>query len=334
MKIKSMIKKTASLLMIMLFSIAYISGCTDMDNMPGKEGKLSIVCTTFPQYDWVKNIIKGKEDIFDVTLIMDNGADLHNYQPTTEDMVIIGASDIFIYVGGESDAWVDDALKDTSNKNMSIINLMDVLGENLYEEEVIEGMTGEAHSHTEDEAAHEDEYDEHIWLSLKNAKILVQSIASYISDIDKENAGIYEDNLTAYIALLDELDEEYKDAVSNAERNTILFGDRFAFRYMIEDYGIDYYAAFNGCSAETEASFETITYLSGKLDELDLPVVFVLENADTAVAQAVIDNTRDKNQTIMTLNSLQSVTVNDINDGVTYIDVMKDNLEALRQALY
>lgn len=332
MKIKCMIKKITSLFTIMLFSIAYMSGCTDIADMPGKEGKLSIVCTTFPQYDWVKNIIKGKEDIFDVTLIMDNGADLHNYQPTTEDMVIIGASDIFIYVGGESDAWVDDALKETSNKNIVVINLMDVLGENVYEEEIIEGMTAENHNHTDDE--HEDEYDEHIWLSLKNAKILVQSIAAQISVIDKENAGIYEDNLTAYIASLDELDEEYRDAVSNAERNTILFGDRFAFRYMIEDYDIDYYAAFNGCSAETEASFETITYLSGKLDELGLPVVFVLENADTAVAQAVIDNTRNKNQTIMTLNSMQSVTTDDINAGVTYIDVMKDNLSALRQALY
>lgn len=331
-KIKSFVRRAIIASMVMILVIVNMTGCAKLSDMPGADGKLSIVCTTFPQYDWVRNIIKGKEDVFDVTLIMDNGADLHNYQPTTEDMIVIGASDIFVYVGGESDFWIDDALREASNKDMKIVNLMDILGDNLYEEEIIEGMTVDEHEHGDDED--EAEYDEHIWLSLRNAEILVNELTDVIASMDEENASVYEENAKIYIEELDKLDNEYKAVVSEAKRNTLLFGDRFSFRYMVSDYGLDYYAAFNGCSAETEASFETITYLAGKLDELGIPVVLVLENSDTSVAKAIIDNTKDKNQEILVLNSLQSVTTKDIEAGVTYLSVMSDNLQILKEALY
>lgn len=331
-KIKSFVRRVIIASMVMILVIVNMTGCAKLSDMPEADGKLSIVCTTFPQYDWVRNIIKGKEDVFDVTLIMDNGADLHNYQPTTEDMIVIGASDIFVYVGGESDFWIDDALREASNKDMKIVNLMDILGDNLYEEEIIEGMTVDEHEHGDDED--ETEYDEHIWLSLRNAEILVNELTDVIASMDEENASVYEENAKSYIEELDKLDNEYKTVVSEAKRNTLLFGDRFSFRYMVSDYGLDYYAAFNGCSAETEASFETITYLAGKLDEFGIPVVLVLENSDTSVAKAIIDNTKDKNQEILVLNSLQSVTTKDIEAGVTYLSVMSDNLQILKEALY
>lgn len=324
-------KRYMAWLLVILLCMSLCSGC-GKNALPGTGDKISIVCTTFPHYDWVRNLIKGNEDKYEVTLVMDNGADLHNYQPTTDDMVLIGSCDIFIYVGGESDAWVEDALQQASNKEMRVINLMDVLGDYVKEEEIVEGM--ETHEeHDEADAEEEVEYDEHIWLSLSNAKILVDAIADVIEQIDAENTELYEKNAESYIRELAALDGEYSAMIQDAQRKTLLFGDRFPFRYLADDYNLEYYAAFNGCSAETEASFETIAFLSGKLDELDIPVVLVIENSDQSVAQAIIDNTANHNQKILTLNSLQSVTSKDIQSGVTYLSVMQDNLEVLREAL-
>ncbi len=314
--------------LIMLLGISLCSGCSGK-SLPDTGDKINIVCTTFPHYDWVRNLIAGNEEKYELTLMMDNGADLHNYQPTTDDMVMLGSCDIFIYVGGESDAWVEDALKQATNDDMKVINLMDVMGDGVREEEIIEGMDAGSHEEHDDEA----EFDEHIWLSLNNAQIMVDAIADVLAQTDSENTELYEKNAENYIEALAALDEEYSSMVQNAQRHTLLFGDRFPFRYMTDDYGLDYYAAFNGCSAETEASFETIAFLSGKLDELNIPVVLVIENSDQSVAQAVVDNTADHNQKILTLDSLQSVTNKDIQSGVTYLSVMQDNLEVLREAL-
>lgn len=296
-----------------------------------KSNKLQIVTTIFPEYDWVMNVLGDKASNADVTMLLDNGVDLHSFQPTASDIMKISSCDLFVYVGGESDGWVEDALKEAVNKNMIVIDLMDELGNTVKEEEIIEGMQGEDEDHDHEEG--EVEYDEHVWLSLKNAQVLVKSISDALQKLDSANAETYKKNADSYIESLKALDADYKAAVDAASNKTILFGDRFPFRYMVDDYGLTYYAAFVGCSAETEASFETITFLSKKVDELSLPVVLTIEGKDKRVAETIIENTASKNQKVLTLDSMQSVSSSDIKNGTTYLSIMESNLSVLKEAL-
>lgn len=464
--------------------------------------KLQIVSTIFPQYDWIREILGDNIENADLTLLLNSGIDLHNYQPTTDDIVKISNCDMFIYVGGESDAWVEDALKTATNKDMVVINFLDVLGNSVKEEEIKEGMehahdheevdindiqdrpladwqgdwvtienalnngaldsyitheaeeaetdfdsqkssyverwksnyetlkitdssvafgdksgnykyigyksvesddsvavwygfecetaedgmpkyiafsdhgTGDQEEHEEhiphfhlrygDESfdalvlveswaptyfpssagdeeiaevisghshSHEGELDEHVWLSLKNAKTLCSHIADKLSEVDPENSSVYKNNVDEYNKKLDELDGKYKEMVTNAAYKTLLFGDRFPFRYLVDDYGLDYYAAFSGCSAETEASFETIVFLANKINELKLKNVMVIETSDQSIAKTIIENSNNKDQKILTLDSVQSVTTSDISDGITYLSIMEKNLDVLKEAL-
>lgn len=327
----------------------------------GNSNKISIVCTTFPQYDWVKNILGEEAEGFDVTLLLDNGVDMHSYQPAVKDIATAGSSDLFIYVGGESDTWVEDALKEAKNKDLKAINLMETLDNFVKEEEVVEGMQEErkslGHSHEKSskekqeqiqkesyensqeingqkEAADEEpEYDEHIWLSIRNAEIMVKNIEKAIEQLDSDNAKVYQNNAENYIKKLDTLDKQYANTIQNAKYKAILFGDRFPFRYMVDDYDLKYYAAFAGCSAETMAGFETVTFLAKKADELQLPVILTIENSDGRIAEAVKSNTTKKNQKILAMNSLQSVTKEQLADGITYLQVMQENLSVLSEAL-
>ena len=327
----------------------------------GNSNKISIVCTTFPQYDWVKNILGEEAERFNVTLLLDNGVDMHSYQPQVKDIATAGSSDLFIYVGGESDTWVEDALKEAKNKDLKAINLMETLDNFVKEEEVVEGMQEErkslGHSHEKSskekqeqtqkesyensqeingqkEAADEEpEYDEHIWLSIRNAEIMVKNIEKAIEQLDSDNAKVYQTNAENYIKKLDTLDKQYANTIQNAKYKAILFGDRFPFRYMVDDYDIKYYAAFAGCSAETMAGFETVTFLAKKADELQLPVILTIENSDGRIAEAVKSNTTKKNQKILAMNSLQSVTKEQLADGITYLQVMQENLSVLSEAL-
>ena len=282
--------------------------------------------------DKVKNV--------EVTMLLDNGVDLHSYQPTINYIAKISDCDMFIYVGGESDGWVNDALKNAKNDKMKVINLLEVLGDSVKTEELIEGMQEEEHDHhhdneeiTEEKHEHEEEKDEYVWLSLKNAKILCKVIADNLSEIDPENKDIYSANVSVYIEKLSALDEEYKKMVNGSNRKIVLFGDRFPFRYLVDDYGLDYYAAFVGCSAETEASFETVSFLSKKTDELKLPCVLTIEGANHKIAETVVANTYTKNQKVLTMDSMQSTTSSDVKNGITYISVMEKNLDILREAL-
>ena len=260
--------------------------------------------------------------------MLESGIDLHNYQPSTKDILTISDCDLFIYVGGESDKWVSDTLGEARNSDMKVISLMNVLGESIKEEEIKEGMQAE-----EDEHSDEPEYDEHVWLSVKNAELFCGSICETLSDIDPENVDKYRTNLESYKAELSNLDREYQDMIDSKTEKTVLFGDRFPFRYLFDDYGIDYYAAFVGCSAETEASFNTIVTLADKVDELGLDTVFVIENSDTSIAEAIIRNSKSKDQQILTLNSIQSVSSEMIKDGATYISLMEKNCETLGSVL-
>ncbi len=299
------------------------------------EGKISIVTTIFPEYDWVKNIVGDASDKAEITMLLDNGVDLHSYQPTADDIMKIASCDMFIYVGGESDEWVDDALKEAVNKDMVVINLLDVLGGNVKEEEVVEGMEAEEEEEGEEGEGEEEEveYDEHVWLSLTNASRICDAIADGLGKVDADNAATYTENANAYKQKLNSLDGEYKSVTSAAANKTLLFGDRFPFRYLVDDYGLDYYAAFVGCSAETEASFETIAFLSGKVDELGLKSIMTIEGPDKKIAETIKNNTKTKDQNILTMDSMQSTTSQDVANGTTYLSVMQANLDVLKEAL-
>lgn len=491
-----------------------------------KSDKLKVVTTIFPEYDWAREIIGDKASNVELTLLLGNGVDLHSYQPSIQDIAKISTADIFIYVGGESDGWVKDALKNATNKNMKVINLMETLGDRVKAEEVKEGMQAEdehehhheehnhsavihaddikdrnlaefngewkslyshlmadeleeyvehqaeekgksekemkaeiaakwncgvkkvnvkgnkitlvydngktvtgkysysgyavkkndageitnvrykfeskdknvptfvmfndhgyapassvahfhfyfgnngfeefmdskvnsyfvasklsahecedlllGHNHSEAEEHHhhhhhgeedEVEYDEHVWLSLRFAKVLSAAIANALCEKDPANAASYKANISAYTAKLDALDAKYAAAVKAGSKKTILFGDRFPFRYLVDDYGLDYFAAFVGCSAETEASFETVIFLSKKVDELGLNSVLKIESGDGKIARTIVQNTKKKNAKVLTMDSIQSTTQKQANAGTTYLSIMEGNLKVLEEAL-
>lgn len=326
-------KKILSIILCLLMLLGCAAGC----GTAGTEtsGKLSIVTTIFPEYDWVTQILGEKAAQAEVTMLLDNGVDLHSYQPTADDIVRISTCDMFIYVGGESDEWVQDVLAEAQNKDMIVINLLEALGDAVKEEEIKEGMQEEDHEHEEEEHEHEEvEYDEHVWLSLRNAATLCKYIADRLSALDPENAAAYTANAEAYIEKLNALDAEYAAAVNAASVKTLLFGDRFPFRYLTDDYGLDYYAAFVGCSAESEASFETIVFLANKVDELGLHAIMQIENADGRIAGTIRDTTETKDQAILTLNSMQSTTTADVKNGASYLSIMEENLAVLKDALH
>ena len=376
-------KKLLSVFTALSLTAGCITACST-NNAPAADNKnLQIVTTIFPEYDWVMNILGGNPANAEVTMLLDNGADLHSYQPTASDILKISTCDVFVYVGGESDEWVDDVLKEATNKDMVVINLMDELGNAVKEEEIIEGMEGHDHEHDHDEdedhehdedhdheedhdhdehdedhdhedhdhedEAHDDEnhdhdhehhheegeveYDEHVWLSLKNASVLVGAISEAIAKADSANAATYRANASAYIDKLNALDKEYSDMVNAATRDVLVFGDRFPFRYLIDDYSLVYYAAFVGCSAESEASFETIMFLAGKVDENSLTSVITIEGKEHKIAETIISNTATKDQKILTLDSMQTTTMADVKNGTTYISVMESNYEVLKEAL-
>lgn len=286
--------------------------------------KLKIVATTFPQYDWIREIIGKDNTNVDLQLLMKNGGDLHSYQPTAGDIANIADANLFVYVGGESDEWVDDALKEKTNKDMKVVNMMQTLGDDIDEEE--EGLEKESEDHEEIE------YDEHVWLSLKRAQKIVKAIADELGELDSTNAKKYQENAEAYIAKLAALDKSYESTVNTVKNKTWIFADRMPFHYLAKDYGITTYAAFNGCSTETNASFNTIVSLAKYVDELGIKHIMTIEGSDKKLAKAVIENTTDKNQDILTLNSLQSVSQSDIDKGLTYYGAMEENLKVLAQS--
>ncbi len=305
-----------------------------------EEKKLSVVTTIFPVYDWVREVV-GANDNAEITMLLDSGVDLHSYQPTAEDIMKVATCDVFAYVGGESDEWVEDALAETVNPDMTVVNLLEAMGEDIKMEEIVEGMEHE-HEHDEDdhdedehdhEHEHEDEVDEHVWLSLRNAQKLVKTLADALGEADPANAEGYAANADAYIEKLATLDGEYAAAVAAGDFDTLLFGDRFPFRYLADDYGLNYYAAFAGCSAETEASFETVAFLAGKVDELGLKSVMTIEGTNHKIAETIVQSTQAKDAGILALNSMQGTTAQDVAGGATYLSAMERNLEVLKEAL-
>lgn len=298
--------------------------------------KLSIVTTIFPAYDWVKQVVGDNKNV-EISFLIDKGVDLHSYQASAADIAKITDSDLFVYVGGDSDDWAEDIIKE--NPNLNYINMVDSIGEAALAEELVEGMQdeeehdNESEEHANEEGEHEEgeeEIDEHVWLSIKNAETIVSAIEAKLAEIDPDNKAEYEKNANDYLAKLDELEKEYKDTLSSIQNKTIIVGDRFPFRYLVNEYGIKYYAAFKGCDAGSEASFETVKFLANKMDELNMTDIFIIDGSKGDLAKTIVDNTKDKNAKVLVLDSMQSTKSS---DNASYLDIMKKNLEVLKEVL-
>ena len=365
-------KKFAAFAMFVLAAALMFVACSAESNEKAPaQKKVSIVATIYPQYDWLKNILGDRQDAVNLKLLIKNGTDLHSYKPSAQDIAAIASADMVVYIGGESDVWIEKALKATPKEGRVQVNLMEALGDRVKEEEVVEGMQEETkderretkeiaeenheHEHHEHAEAHEDhdhhehaeehehehhehaeapENDEHIWLSLKNAELLVMNLADALSKVDTAHATEYHMNAGLYIAKISALDAQYRAATDSASFKTILFGDRFPFRYLVDDYGIKYFAAFVGCSAESEASFETVAFLAGKMDSLALPAIFTIDGSNGKIARAILDASKKSKETpVLTLNSMQSVTDAQMQSGVDYLSMMQSNLEVLKKAI-
>ena len=396
-----MYRKTAICMALLLLLSLVASPAIAAEPKP-----LQVVPTTFPVYDWTRQVLGERAEAVSLHLLQDAGIDLHNFQPTVEDIVRVSSADVFLYIGGPSDHWVKDALKEAVNPKQVSLNLMEALGDQVKQDVTVEGMQegehhhhhhdedhdrdhehGEDHDHEHEHADHDHEHehadhdhehehadhdhehentdqdhdhehehgedhdhdheheegqtatrvhnhaDEHIWLSLRNAQVLVAAIRDALVAADPEYQDTYKQNAQAYIEKLQELDQQYRQLLEGKEQKVLLFGDRFPFRYLMEDYGITYYAAFAGCSAETEASFETIAFLSGKVDSLSLKAVLQLDGSDGRIAQAIVRTSDNRNQAVLTLNAMQSTRRGDIENGATYLAIMEENLQVLDQAL-
>lgn len=279
--------------------------------------KISIVCTTFPAFDWAREIIGSENVWFEVELLSKSG-DLHSYQPSAEDIAKIHNCDLFIYSGGASDKWTEDIIRENG---INALRLFDVVKEELICEQ------GEHHHE------HEADYDEHIWLSLRLAKMSVEAITDSVCELVPENAEGFKKNNIAYNLKLDELDKQYREAAEKSSDKTVIFADRFPFLYLTEDYGVNVVAAFPGCSADTDASFEVVTKLIEKVNELDKRTIIVLENSNQSVADTVIKNTKKKTTKIAVMNSCQAIGEYEIGQGASYIEIMTKNLDAFSEAL-
>ena len=290
-----------------------------------ESGPLTVITTIYPEYDWILNILGENPSGVQVRYLQDTGADLHSFNPSVENMADIASCDLFVYVGGISDSWAEDALASPSYQPGESLRLLDVLGDAVLAEELAEGMQAGEEEHEEEE-----EPDEHIWLSLKNARLCTEALKEALIALDPGQAELYEKNAGAYEEQLAVLDERYRETIEAAPGDTLLFGDRFPFLYLTRDYGLSYYAAFPGCSAETGASFETIIFLAGKVDELSLPCVLTLEGSDARIAETIARSTKKGDCKILTLDSLQSVP-RGAEPG--YLAVMEKNLEVLQEAL-
>ncbi len=329
-------KRIISIFLAAIFCLALI-GCTAQPQNSANDDKIDIVCTSFPIYDWVNEIIGENAHLFNVSLLARNG-DIHNFQPAAADMVKIHTADLLVCIGGVSEQWIDDVVK---YRGIRTLRLFDAVSESK------KLSATDGHNHDVNHEGHSDnEYDEHIWLSLRLAQRMVSEICQEISVLDKQGKVVYQNNAEEYIKKLKALDTEYKKTVDESEDKTIIFADRFPFLYLTEDYGVESIAAFPGCSTDTDASFEMVTSLAEKVKELDKKTVLVLENSDRTIANAVIGASGNQNIQIAVMNSCQSLAPGsvkdaeakklqgkDLADGADYIAIMEENLKAFKEAL-
>lgn len=307
----------AGMFIVLMLAMA---GCGNSNRID--ETKPTVVCTGFAQYDWVLSILGEEASDWNVIRINDKGADMHSYQPSAEDMIIISKADLLIYTGGMSEKWIEDSMKSQDFKGKAYA-LLDNCEPICLEEEHGHGEDEHDHEHEHEGHSH-DEYDEHAWLSLDNAKVFCGDIAVLLNAINPSE--IYDENCKEYTKKIDDLNSQFKLEQDNA----VIFADRFPFRYLAEDCGLEWYAAFPGCSAETEASFDTLKELSKVVKETKTTAIFVTETGDDSLAKTVIENSGNKDIEIIRVNSMQSIPAG---EDKGYLEIMEDNLEALEKAL-
>lgn len=305
-------------LLTLFLCLALLAGlCAGCGGPEKSDARVKIVATSFPVCDWVRSVA-GDVPGVEITWLMDSGVDPHSFQPSVDDLLKVTSSDVFVFVGGESDAWTEDAVTNMDPDAYALPLLM-AAGLAAVEEEDDPGVP-----------------DEHIWMSLRNAQVCVQAIADVLADCDPDYADDYRANAESYIGQLRQLDQDYATVVADSAKHAIVVADRFPFRCLTEEYGLEYYAAFSGCSAETEASFQTVLHLAQHVQELGLDVILVTENGDGSIAEAVAETVGENTGTepaVRTLDSLQSVTAEIAADGVTYLSIMQKNLDVLKEAL-
>ena len=314
-------KRILSIIICLLMIVGCFCGCEEQVRPEDK--RLTVVAATFTEYDWVMNILGDEAPYANVRLLIGGGVDVHSYQPTATDIITIGECDILVYTRGSSTEWIYEAARLSNDANRTTVEFVERLGKSS----LIALPGHEGHNH-------EPEYDEHIWLSLKNAVKCCEAIAKALGAVDKDYAEIYTANANEYILKLEALDKEYQKVVDKSENKTLVFGDRYPFRYLANDYGIKCYTAFDGCSAESEADFETITTLANVVDKQSVPVVLTIDGSNGDIAKSIVKNTKSKKQEILTLNSLQSVSEKQIKENkISYLSAMEDNLEVISKAL-
>lgn len=324
-------KKFISIFCAVVLGAAVLTGCGTGQAQRNEEesaDKARVVCTTFPQYDWVMNLLGEVSGQVEVTLLVKNNADIHNYQPSAQDMISMKEADLFIYVGGESDTWVSDLIKADSGLAEKSVSMCEV----LEAEELLEVAEHKHEEHVHDKE-HVHEYDEHVWLSLKNVEVLCRNIEEELCQLLPDCVTEIQESAAAYISQLQALDAEYQSAVQNSAQQTLIFGDRFPFCYLAADYDLEYYAAYTGCNAEVEVGFDTIIELAGRVDELESDYVMVIDGSDRSIAKTILESAKRKDVEILELDSIQSVSWEDVQNGASYLDIMRANLEVLKKAL-
>lgn len=307
-----------------------LGGCAEKGVEAEREdGKISVVTTIFPQYDFVRQIAG---DNVDLKMLLKPGEETHSYEPTPQDIIAIQKSDVFIYVGGENDAWVEDILESMPEDDRVTLKLLDCV--DTVEEEHVEGMQEEA-GHTHDEAEEEEEHsvhevDEHVWTAPENAGLITEQIRQILVEMDPEHADTYNENAEQYQAELEKLDNEFRDVVEHARRNLLIFGDRFPFRYFADAYGLDYYAAFPGCASDTEPSAATMAFLINKVKEEKVPAILKMELSNENIANAIAEATGAE---VKVFYSCHNLTAEEFASGETYLSMMQQNVETLKEVL-
>lgn len=327
-------KKTTKII-IALIAIVGISLGIILGINKAKESseKISIIATNFPAYDFARAVAGDKANI---KMLVKPGAETHDFEPTPQDIIDIKNSALFIYTGGESDEWIENVLKDIDANKTKLVKMMDAV--EVVEEETVEGMEHEHHHEHEEYEEHEHhheheeeiEYDEHVWTSPKNAIKIVGAIKDELSKISPKNETIFADNARAYTDKLSELDQKFQDIVKTGNRKVVIFGDRFPLRYFVDEYGLNYYAAFPGCSDQTEASSKTIAFLVDKVKNEKIPVIFKIEMSSGKLAETISNETGTK---VLEFQSAHNISSDEFNNGVTYVDLMERNLSVLKEAL-
>lgn len=329
--IQAMKIKVLSVMLSAVLLFGMLLGCGKAEYKDS--GKVSVVATVFPQYDFARQIAGDRAEI---TLLLKPGMEAHSYEPTPKDIIRISHCDLFLNVGGESESWLDSVFASAENKNMKIVSAMDCVSG--IAEEHSDGMTEKGHTHEHDEDGHEGhehdeeemEYDEHVWTSPVNAISIVSEILCALCEVDPINAEYYTANANEYIAQLTVLDSEIRDIISNSARSTLIFGDRFPLLYFVKEYGLNYYAAFPGCASETEPSAATVAFLIDKVRQESIPVIFYIELSNHKVADAIAECTGTK---VLQFNTCHNITADDFEAGETYLSLMTANLRVLKEAL-